>query len=545
MRARTWATASTGAILASLVAALPVQAAEAAPATRVDLRALDWSSCEDLAPVGEETLECATLTVPMARGDHAASTEGHDATVDLALSRVPATGTAEHTLLVNPGGPGSPGRMWAAHTHQRMSEELREVYDVVSFDPRGVGASTPAVACDPDHFTPARPDTVPDGPAEEAALRERAEAHAQACADNSGPILEHMRTEDTAHDMDAIRAALGVERIDYLGYSYGTYLGTVYSALYPERVRALVLDSVVNPDNPWYESNHVQSRALDRAAGAFFSWVADHDDAYGLGDTGEEVADAYYALRERLGSEPAAGTVGPTELEGAAIVVAYSGRTWPAVASALSAQVNDDDSAPLVGLHEAYGDNADSDNGYAGYLAVQCTDAHWPRDWETWRSDTAAVHEDAPFMAWHNTSYNAPCATWSAPSGDWFRVDDGSYGHPAYTGEALIVHATGDGATPVEGAHSLHRRLTGSALVIEDGGLTHGVALTGNACVDEAVSAYLLDGELPEAAPGADLTCEAGPPPQPRTAQSEPAPDVQRFGPFGLDRASDSPHMVE
>lgn len=435
--------------------------------------------------------------------------------------------------------------MWASHTHRRMSEELREVYDVVSFDPRGVGASNPAVACDPDFFTAVRPDTVPAGPDEEAALLDRAEAHAQACADNSGPILEHMRTEDTAHDMDAIRAALGEERIDYLGYSYGTYLGTVYSALYPERVRALVLDSVVNPDHPWYDSNHVQSRALDRAAGAFFAWVARHDDAYGLGGTREEVADAYYALRERLGTAPAADTVGPTELEGVAIVVAYSGRTWPAVASALSAQVNDDDPAPLVDLHETYGDDAGSDNGYAGYLAVQCTDSHWPKDWDTWRSDTEDVHEDAPFMAWHNTWYNAPCATWSAPADDWFGVGDTPYERPAYSGDALVVHATGDGATPVEGAHALHRRLTGSALVIEDGGRTHGVALTGNTCVDEAVTAYLLRGELPEAGPGADLTCEAGPEPRPREAQREPTPDLQRIGPFGLDRASDSAEMVE
>jgi pimeloyl-ACP methyl ester carboxylesterase len=548
VRARTWATAAcTGAILASLVAAPPAQAAEAAPATRVDGRALEWGPCEDLEPVGGQALECATLTVPMARGDHDGRTSGHDATVDLALSRVPATGTAEHTLLVNPGGPGSPGRMWAAHTHRRMPEELREVYDVVSFDPRGVGASTPALACDPDFFTPVRPDTVPSGRGEEAALWDDAEAYARACGENSGPLLEHTRTEDTAHDMDAIRAALGEDEIDYLGYSYGTYLGTVYSALYPDHVRSLVLDSVVDPDKPWYRSNHAQSRALDRAAGNFFSWVARHDDAYGLGRTREEVAEAYYALRERLGAEPASGTVGPTELEGAVIVVAYSGRTWPAVASALSAQVNDGDPAPLVDLHETYGDDAESDNGYAGYLAVQCTDTHWPKDRDAWRSDAEDVHGDAPFMAWHNTWYNAPCAAWPAPSGDWFQIGDGAYEQPAYEGDALLVHATGDGATPVEGAYSLHRRLPGSALVVEDGGTTHGVALTGNACVDDAVSAYLLRGELPEDGRGADLTCEAGPQAQPRATQSAPAPvpDLERIGPFGLDLGSAPADVVE
>ncbi|MFJ6018682.1 alpha/beta hydrolase [Nocardiopsis alba] len=557
MRARTgtpWvAFCGGGALLASLVAMPPAQAAPqglapeaAAPVTRVDQRSLDWRPCEDLEPVENETLECATLTVPLARDVAPADTRDLAETVDIALSRVPATGTAEHTMLVNPGGPGSAGRRWASHTHLRMPEELREIYDVVAFDPRGMGASTPSVSCDPAFFAPVRKDTVPADEREEAALRADAEAYARACAENTGPILDHMRTEDTAHDMDAIRAALGLDRIDYLGYSYGSYLGTVYSALYPDRVRALVLDSVVDPDRPWYESNHVQSRSLDRAARNFFDWVARHDDVYGLGTDGETVARAYYDLRSELRATPAEGTVGPTELEGAVIVVAYSGGTWPDVARALSARIREGDSAPLLELHEDYGDDAGSDPAYGGYLAVQCTDAVWPREWGTWSADARGVDADAPFMGWHNTWYNAPCATWSAESEPWFQVGDGPGEHPAYDGPALIVHATHDGATPVEGSLALRERLPGSSLVIEDGGITHGVSLTGNTCVDETVVAYLRGGRLPERGEGgADLTCDGRPEPEPRTSQSSSHTPVDRLGPIGLEYPGESEAPVE
>ncbi|GAA1436853.1 alpha/beta hydrolase [Nocardiopsis tropica] len=540
MRARTLAAVSAGAVLASLVAGVPARAeqtgtaAGAAPAATGELV---WAPCEDIAPVGDETLECATLTVPLARTDDGARIHGLGDTVELALSRVPATGRAERTMLVNPGGPGSAGRMWAAHTHRRMPAELRESYDVVSFDPRGVGASTPSITCDPAFFAPVRRDTVPADADAEAALRAGAEDYAEACGANTGRLLDHVRTEDTAHDMDAIRAALGVETIDYLGYSYGSYLGTVYSSLYPDRVRALVLDSVVNPDNPWYESNIEQSRALDRAADGFFDWVARNDAAYGLGADGDTVSEAYYSLRAELAATPAAGTVGPTELEGAVIVVAYSGGTWPRVAEALAARINDGDDAPLLSLHEDYGDDAGSDRGYGGYLAVQCTDARWPEDWSTWRTDAERLHAEAPFMGWHNMWYNAPCATWDGDSDDWFQVGDGRGEHPAYGGDALVVHATRDGATPVEGAYALRNRLPGARLVIEEGGLTHGVSLTGNTCVDEVVTAYLRDGEVParDGGEGADVVCEGRPEPRPRTSQAVPETMVERIGPVGME----------
>ncbi|MFV2198706.1 alpha/beta fold hydrolase [Nocardiopsis sp. LOL_012] len=540
MRRRTRAAVSAGALLAVFATAAPTTAQDPAPDTEQAAPGLAWGPCADLEAAEGEALECARLEVPLARTADGAPADGSEATVELALSRVPATGASERTLLVNPGGPGSRARHWAVHTARRMPAELRETYDVVAFDPRGIGASTPGIVCDPGHLAPVRPDTVPADASAEAALREAAAAYAHACGENTGALLDHMRTEDTAHDLDAVRAALGRERIDYLGYSYGTYLGTVYSALYPERIRALVLDSAVGPDTPWYESNHRQSRALDRAIGNFFAWTARHDGVYRLGTTERAVTDAYYRLRSELAEAPDEGTVGPTELETAVLVAAYTDAVWPGVARALSSRVNDGDPAALVDLHTRFGDAPDGDRAYGGYLAVQCTDAHWPDDWDTWRGDAAKAHVAAPFMGWHNTWYNAPCMDWPAESGDWFQVGDGPGEHPAYTGPALIVHGTEDGATPVEGAHALRARLPGSVLVTEEGGRVHGITFGGNTCVDETVTAYLRDGRLPErTGRGPDTACAARSAPAPRTGQGAPAARAEPVGPVWLERSDE------
>ncbi|WP_344977137.1 alpha/beta fold hydrolase [Salinactinospora qingdaonensis] len=482
--------------------------AVAAPAP-TEQRHLDWGPCTDLQPRGDEQLECATLTVALDRA------QPRGETLDIALSRVPAQGERTDVLLVNPGGPGSPARAWASITAQRLPDDLRQRYDVVSFDPRGVGASTPAVACDPSYFEPVRPDVVPDSYLDQARLLHRAADYARACQQRNGRLLHHMTTVDSAHDIDAVRAALGVEHIDYLGYSYGTYLGGVYATLYPHRLDRLILDSMLDPRKSWYESNLAQSRALDMAAENFFDWIARNHATYGLGTTAEEVAQRYYALRERLERHPIDATIGPTEFDGIFTLVAYTSRYWPRLAGALSAYLVHGDSAALRASHESLGEGPHDDPSYGAYLATQCTDSVWPRDWATWHADAREVHAEAPFLGWNNIWYNAPCKFWEAPSSRWFPIDGSA------VSDALLVHATDDGATPVAGAYAMRSRFPNGRLVIEDGGVEHGVALGRNACVDAAVLDYLRSGALPPAgggAAGADLTCKPAPQPEPEAA---------------------------
>ncbi|TDQ53804.1 alpha/beta fold hydrolase [Actinorugispora endophytica] len=500
-------------VLAVSGAAVPV-AADAGPA---------WGDCPDLRPVEGAAAECAALEVPMARG-----VRGHRAgTVTIALSRVPARRERQGTLLVNPGGPGSPGRELAAVVAAGLPDDLRDSYDVVGFDPRGTGASVPAIACDPGYFDPVRPDSVPADAAAEEALLGRAADYARACGERNGPLLDHVTTVDSARDVEDIRRALDVDRIDYLGYSYGTYLGAVYATLHPDRVRRLVLDSVVNPDTPWYRANLAQSRTLDAAARNFFGWTARHDGEYGLGATRDEVAANYYAARAALADEPVAGVVGPTEFESVFLSAAYTSAYWPVLARALSAHVVAGDSGMLETAYERLGENADSDPGFGAYLATECTDAPWPRDYGTWREDGAKTHTEAPFAAWNNIWYNAPCMFWPGGDRPWFQVDGSE------VEDALIIHATEDGPTPIAGAHAMRERFPTARLVVEDGGVSHGVSLNGNACVDRALADYLRDGTLPEAGggEGADLTCAPLPEPGPHRPAGHAAPGPgQRLG---------------
>ncbi|GAA1761218.1 alpha/beta hydrolase [Streptomonospora arabica] len=528
MASSRWAAAAahTAALATAALALVPGTAAAAnAPQQR-----LEWGACSGLEAPEGTPMVCARLTVPLDRGAPAAQR----GTAELALSRVPAREQRTGTLVVNPGGPGSPGRIWAARTAASLPDDLRDRYDVVGFDPRGTGASTPAVSCDPEFFQAPRPDTVPRTAADSATLTDRAADYAAACSRSTGgDLLEHMSTADSADDIDAIRAALGAERVDYLGYSYGTLLGAVFATRHPDRVRRLVLDSVVHPGRPWYRANLRQSRSLDAAAQNFFAWTARHDDAYGLGDTAGETAAAYYGTRADLAEAPAEGAVGPTELENTYLTAAYSAATWPELARALSDHTRDGDTAGLTEVHRAYGDSAESDASYGAYLATQCTDARWPRDTRTWLDDGEKAHAEAPFQGWNNIWYNMPCAFWSAPGGTWPDVDGSG------VSGALLVQAEDDGPTPVEGAFAMRERFPGGRLVLESGGVSHGVSLGGNPCVDGAVADYLRDGTLPPAGgrpDAADLVCPPSPEPAPAAESGDAsgsrgpqaAPDLRR-----------------
>ncbi|MEU6820238.1 alpha/beta hydrolase [Streptomyces atriruber] len=501
---------SVAAAAATMATAVPpASGAPAGPGTTSSAQTrhtpLTWKKC---ATKYHPTLQCASLKVPL---DHH---EPHGRQITLALSRVPHTAkTFQGPLLVNPGGPGGSGLSMAGFVAESLPKKTAAQYDVIGFDPRGVGKSKPALNCRPGHFDPVRPATVPTTPALERANLDRARAFAKACGKKYGDVLPFIDSVSVVQDMDAIRAALGAKRINFFGYSYGTYLGALYGRLYPHRVRRMALDSLVDPTGVWYDDNLRQDHAFDDRHKALMAWIARHDSTYGLGKDPDKVEAKWYAMRKALAKKPAGKKVGAAELEDTFIPGGYYNGYWPHLAKAFAAYVNDRNSKPLVAAYESLGAvDAGGENSYSVYTAVQCRDVQWPRDWRTWRDDNDRIHEKAPFSTWNNAWYNAPCAFW--PTHHLSPPDVANSELPP----VLLFQATDDPATPYDGAVNLHRKLQGSRLVVEQGGGNHGITLSGSKCLDRHLTVYLTTGKVPAGGGEVDAVCKALPDPKPPKA---------------------------
>ncbi|MFJ3669185.1 alpha/beta hydrolase [Streptomyces sp. NPDC090106] len=502
MRKRAAVLCGAAAVLAGSVTALPADASTPRAAGTAAVTRLTWKKC---GTTDYPTLQCASLKVPL---DH---DDPRGRQITLALSRVPHTAaTYQGPLLVNPGGPGGSGLSLAGFVASSLPKAVAAQYDVIGFDPRGVGASKPALDCKPGHFDPVRPDSVPVTAAVEKANLSRAKAFAAACGKKYADVLPYINTVQTVRDMDSIRAATGSKKINYFGYSYGTYLGAVYAKLFPERVRRLVLDSIVDPTGVWYDDNLDQDYAFNDRHLAFMAWVAKYDTTYKLGTDPAKVEAKWYAMRAAVAKKAAGGKVGPAELEDTFLPGGYYNGYWPYLAEAFSAYVNGKNADPLVEAYESFAAvDASGDNGYSVYTSVQCRDASWPRDWSQWRNDNWAAYKKAPFLTWNNAWYNAPCAFWPTNAQRPVNVANG------HLPPVLLFQATNDAATPYEGGATMHRLLKGSSLVVEQGGGNHGISLSGNVCLDKHLAAYLTDGTVPRGAGEADAVCDALPDPKP------------------------------
>jgi pimeloyl-ACP methyl ester carboxylesterase len=468
---------------------------------------LHWSACTgSLAPA-----KCASLPVPLNYADPGGRK------ITIALSMIPATAPVaeqQGVLLVNPGGPGASGRSLAAAVAAGLSQQVAATYDIVGFDPRGVGGSVPALTCDPGFLNGVQPNYIPANATAEQVLINRAKAYAASCKQTYGWLLPYLTTVNTARDLDRIRAAFGVQKINYYAFSYGTYLGQVYGTLFPDRVRRMVLDSTVDPTGAWYQDNLEQDYAFQGRIDAFFAWTAKYDSTYHLGTTQAEVEAAYYKVRGKLAKTPITGPsgplLGPDELDNTFVIGGYLNSVWPAFAQALSQYVAGGDSSGLVSQYEEWGTTPA--NEFAVYNAVECADVSWPRNWAKWQSDTERVYKSAPFEAWDNAWFNAACAFWPVQGpAEPFKVDGA--GLPPI----LMLQGTLDPATPYAGAQNAHRLLPSARMVVVEGGGDHGQSLEtpSNACVQNYLNAYLANGTVPDGPGLVNATCAASPDPTP------------------------------
>lgn len=462
-------------------------------------------------------VRCGRVRVPV---DYA---EPSGATISLLVSRLRAAGPAsvrQGSLVFNPGGPGASGlwfpgvgRPGVAGVTRKVWETAARTYDLVGFDPRGVGHSAPLSCQDPArHHKAPSPDPRRPTAAVKAAQRAEARRKAEACGARGGALLRNMRTADLARDLDVIRAALGEARLNYYGVSYGTYLGAVYATLFPSHVRRMVADSVVNPDprGVWYGANLAQDVAFEHRWADWRAWAAGHHAVYGLGSTPGRVQASFDRAMRMLGRRPA-GTVGPGELHSAAVQAAYYDQRWVPFAHLLSRYLRGDDGPLVAAAAPDPGEAKDEENGDAVYLAVECSDAAWPRDWSVWDRDNERVARRRPFETWANAWLNLPCASWPVEGGR--AVDVGA--HPGSgLPPVLIVQSERDAATPYDGAVELHRRLPGSRMITEEGRGSHGLISFWNECVTARVDRYLVSGATGDQdvrCPGHPLPVPSGP----------------------------------
>ncbi|MFD4469311.1 alpha/beta hydrolase [Rhodococcus sp. NPDC058505] len=461
---------------------------------------LRWESCADYETDGPlaSRLECARVTVPVNYDE-----PGGD-TAEVAISRSAATGDRIGSLLVNPGGPGASGLSMATVGD---GTELAARFDVIGFDPRGVGASTPQVRCltgvefDADRADP-RVDMSPAGIAHIEAVNAD---YAAKCAQRTGAeFLAHVGTREVVRDMDVIRSVLGDEQLSFLGFSYGTRIGSTYAETFPANVRAMVLDGAVDPEQDPVQETVLQAAGFQRAFDDFAADCATKANCPLGSDPGQAVP-RFRALVDPLIARPAETTdprgLGYQDAITGVQQALYSPQLWGALRSGLSALADGRGDALLLlaDQYQGRGDDGTYSNINDAFNAVRCVDDPPVTDRAVASAGDTAYRRAAPFLDDGRGTGTAPldvCAVWPVPaSGTPHAVD--APGLP----RVVVVSTTQDPATPYQAGVDLAKQL--DAALITYRGTQHTVVLNGVACVDDPVVAYLTD----LTAPAPDLTC--------------------------------------
>ncbi|MEU7913663.1 alpha/beta fold hydrolase [Microbispora bryophytorum] len=456
-------------------------------------RDLRWGDC---AGVDDPALRCAEVTVPL---DHR---RPRGRTITIAISRLPATDPARRrgVLLTTGGGPGGPG-VPLPSLAPLLSPEVRARYDLIGFDIRFVERSTP-IGCGQAVEEPGGYRVRTAGPGSLPTDAAEARAYARDCVRAAGWALPHATTANAARDMDVIRAALGEEKISYLGGSYAGMLGAVYAVLFPGRVDRFVLDSPVNPDNAWRPYELDRTPAFEAGTGAFAAWTAERDAEYGLGGTAREVTDAVSGLIRRAGSAPivVAGHAWTSGELGTLLVAGiYDERTFGLVAAAfadIAAGREPYVPFPLRPLPPPGVPGVPADNHTATNMAYRCGDGPWPRDLRDYQRDLASYSARYPLFGPANANIT-PCAFWP-------RIADEPVRLPAGRAPGVLVTAAlRDVAAPVANSRAVAAGIRGSRMVTIDAHTHAPYPAFGDACLNGRVDAFLVTGTLPPA----DVAC--------------------------------------
>ena len=477
------------------------------PLARFASQQLAWGSCEGYAAspdvaqaYTDPALQCARLTVPL---DYA---QPDGDTAEIAVLRARAKGQRIGSMVVNPGGPGVSGTSLVPSL-VKSAPDLLQRFDFVGFDPRGVGVSTPAIDC----LTDAEQDTyratvyADPSPAGVAALEAHNKEYADRCTARMGAhVLANMGTRDVVKDLDLLRAALGDEKLTYYGYSYGTSIGTSYAEAFPDRVRAMVLDGAIDPTQDTVQSSVDQSAGFQQAFDAYTTWCATQPNCP-LGTDPARSTAAWQALVRPLVDQPA-HTGDPTRRLSFTDAITgvqqalYLRALWPLLSIGIS-QLATGDGSLLLTLGDLYYKRANGryDDSLEAFQAISCMDNVRITDPAQVAALAQGIEAAAPFTTTGRGPVAAkdPCAFWPVPPTT-------TPHRPAVPGlpPTVVVSVTGDPATPYQAGVDLAADLGARLIKVE--GNQHTAGLQGNACIDTALTAYLVDATLPGA--GAECT---------------------------------------
>lgn len=463
-------------------------------ATGAQAASIPWAACED-AP----GYECASVAFPR---DYERPS---GRTVSIAVVRRPASDQANRlgSLFVNPGGPGGSGVDFVKGS-PGLFASLNERYDIVGFDPRGTGSSTPAIDCEANQFTEgvySQPYATPD--TDRAQYLQRVRTYTQKCVRNNPGILPFVTTESVARDLDGLRALVGDDKLNYLGFSYGTFLGATYVSLFPGRIGRTVLDGPLDADeyiNDPLSNLEEQTAGFERALQRFFMACA-ADQAACLGFGGKDPHDAYDALVRAADATPVpAGDAGPPvtgqDMLNATLLTLYSKGTWSLLAEALSTAHAGDGSLMRLLTDAVYGFDrrtGEFSPGTDRYFTISAAEQAYPTNPATFfRAGRRSWGSFDHF--WFNAGYVE--LNWGLFPAQGRSVYGGPFQVPATAQTPLVIDTTYDPATPYRGGLRLAEELGNARLLTMDGdGHT---AYGGNsACIDGIVDAYFDVGTLP------------------------------------------------
>ncbi|SEE91581.1 alpha/beta hydrolase [Ruania alba] len=447
---------------------------------------VSWSECGD-------NFDCAEVSVPMDYDDP----DGE--TISLALKVHRAVDTAQAALFVNPGGPGGSGIEMVENVSTYFGSEVLRQFDVVGFDPRGVGEST-AVRCYDsaeleEYFTLEFDLETDQGWTDYVdALTE----YGEACEQNTGELIGHVDTVSATRDLDVLRAVLGQSTLTYLGFSYGTFLGAHYAELFPDSVGRLVLDGAVDPSLSYQEITAGQIEGFEVAYRSYLEDCLTGDDCPFSGSVDDAVQQTIDMMDQLADTPVESGEpdrpVTDSDLMNAIIVALYSASSWPTLTSAITA-LNDGDGSQVRFLSD-FAMEREDDGTYpadqGAFRAIDCLDYPVQLDREASMANAEANTENSELFGESLSYGEVGCATMPVSS-DAEREEIHAPGTPPI----VVIGTTRDPATPYEWAESLADQLESGVFIGYDGD-GHTAYGAGSTCVDDAVEAFLLDGVVPE-----------------------------------------------